>query len=715
LVDAESAVFLVGGYDGSGNYGDVLQLATAIQTVGQLPGAPLPVPIVECEMRPHHNELTRRRVESFAAAVFLFFGDGPDADDSDLAELRQGDGPARSMLYVYGGGHLNGWWGARKVAHATAAERLVGDRQLPLVASGLQVDEGAIRADGPAHELLSRASWIGVRDSHSRQYLRKHIPNADGRLELAGDDAVPFLKRQPAAARAAINLHVNDGVWVSEDSEETLRAVTGLVGELGAADGSFELQPVIAYEDPRVSERRLVSELLQQNGRKLGKAGLNLAEPVDVLDDAIGNGLARFGAARLTVSCSYHVALTSLLAGIPTVLFAENEYYEQKAAGLRDLFQLDERLIGVRSGEADASAAIEALVDGQARTALVEHLRTRSRHIVERFERGRAALSAALADGLRRSALEAELEAIRSRVETDEQHSEASAEPAAPMVIPSELVDAIGSVRALAEDGLARADHALAVAADISLPTRMLAFMSWLELQPPSTGPLVSVILATRNRPNLLTRAIESVLAQRYECWELVIIDDGSDPRTREVAVAVEDQRLHIVEGPRRGLGAARNAGLDRAGGEIVCYLDDDNVMHPAWLQAAAHVFAERKDVDVAYGVAVAEHRIPDDPSPYGWWPSFWQLPWARETLERENVADAGALAHRRGLEQARFDEALRTGEDWDLMFRLTTDREALAIPALSHAYAMKGADRMSKDRAHRAGLEEIARKHSSE
>jgi glycosyltransferase involved in cell wall biosynthesis len=258
-----------------------------------------------------------------------------------------------------------------------------------------------------------------------------------------------------------------------------------------------------------------------------------------------------------------------------------------------------------------------------------------------------------------------------------------------------------------------RASYALEVARDMSLPTKMLALMSWLELQEPPPGPAVSVVLATRDRPELLGRAIPSVLAQRYGRWELVVIDDGDTDAVEATLIGFDDERIVVAEGPRRGLGAARNVGLRHATNEIVCYLDDDNVMHPGWLHAVAHVFSQRNDVDVAYGIAIAEHRLPDDLGEHGWWPSFWQLPWSRETLLKENVSDAGALAHRRELEEARFDEDLPTGEDWDLLLRLTADREALAIPALSHAYAMDVADRMSRDLSHRAGLEEIRRRHA--
>ena len=122
--------------------------------------------------------------------------------------------------------------------------------------------------------------------------------------------------------------------------------------------------------------------------------------PLDVLADATGNGLARFRRARLTVSCSYHVAMTSLLAGIPTMLLAENRYYAQKAAGLRDLFGLDGGLVGVEGTAADSEAAAAVLSDGPARAGLVEQIRVGAARTVERSDAGRADVRAALAKAL---------------------------------------------------------------------------------------------------------------------------------------------------------------------------------------------------------------------------------------------------------------------------------------------------------------------------
>jgi hypothetical protein len=277
----------------------------------------------------------------------------------------------------------------------------------------------------------------------------------------------------------------------------------------------------------------------------------------------------------------------------------------------------------------------------------------------------------------------------------------------------------------LADDALQRAAAAAAQAGDADaaarvafdsarealLPARMAAFGAWLELCPPIDGPLVSVILPTRDRPALLPRAVASLLEQLYDRWELVVVDDGDTDAVEQALAGVEDERVVVADGPRRGLGAARNAGLDAATGDIVCYLDDDNVMHPLWLLAVAHVFTARTDVDVAYGVTLAEHRTPGTFEPAQWWPAFWQLPWSRQKLLEENLTDAGALAHRRELPEARFDEAM--GEDWDLLIRLTADRPALAVPAISHAYAVGGDDHMSRTASHRAALEEVRRRHA--
>lgn len=399
-------MLLVGGYDGSGNYGDVLQVATAIETVGRLPGSPLPLAIVEHETRAHHRGLVDRFAAQLGGAAFLYFEDEGEGPAGDLVELQPPAVPARAAIYVYGGGFLNHRWGGRKVEHVAAAERLSRRLRLPLVASGLQVDESAVAPGGVAHELLARASSIGARDARSLEYLRAHLPAAIAETaELTGDDAVPFLRPAEAESEPVVNLHLNDGIWVSDDPDGMAARVASMLEDVGRTVGTpLRLQPVIAYEDPRVSERRAIAALIGRFGSELEGAGYAIADPVDLLGDAIDGKLAEFRRARLTVACSYHVTLTSLLSGMPTVLFAANEYYEQKALGLRGLFGFaDESLLGTSGGAEDAEAAAQRLVDGSARGEARVHLQAAAARVVERWERGRAAVEEALAGALRGS------------------------------------------------------------------------------------------------------------------------------------------------------------------------------------------------------------------------------------------------------------------------------------------------------------------------
>lgn len=97
--------------------------------------------------------------------------------------------------------------------------------------------------------------------------------------------------------------------------------------------------------------------------------------------------------------------------------------------------------------------------------------------------------------------------------------------------------------------------------------------------------PLVSVITATRNRPAMLRRALESVGAQTFDDYEMVVADDGSEARWQEdYRVIKEDFApklvfIHAREpgAPRSGPGAARNRALERARGEFIAFLDDDD------------------------------------------------------------------------------------------------------------------------------------------
>src|SRR6266487_2699709 len=98
--------------------------------------------------------------------------------------------------------------------------------------------------------------------------------------------------------------------------------------------------------------------------------------------------------------------------------------------------------------------------------------------------------------------------------------------------------------------------------------------------------PLVSVIIPTFNREAYLREAIESVFAQTYSNWELIVADDGSTDGTRAYLASVTDRRTHVIELEHCGTPARlRNTALARAQGTYVAFLDSDDLWAPEKLE----------------------------------------------------------------------------------------------------------------------------------
>lgn len=87
---------------------------------------------------------------------------------------------------------------------------------------------------------------------------------------------------------------------------------------------------------------------------------------------------------------------------------------------------------------------------------------------------------------------------------------------------------------------------------------------------------MISVIIPTFNRASFLKKAIESVIAQTYRDFELVVVDDGSQDNTRDV-VSRFGERITYIRQKNRGPGAARNLGIKKSRGDFIAFLDSDD------------------------------------------------------------------------------------------------------------------------------------------
>jgi Glycosyl transferase family 2 len=244
----------------------------------------------------------------------------------------------------------------------------------------------------------------------------------------------------------------------------------------------------------------------------------------------------------------------------------------------------------------------------------------------------------------------------------------------------------------------------------------LMVFMEWIEHARLSESPRISVVLPTRNRANFLPMAVASVQAQSYANWELLIVDDGSDDETPERLAALDDPRIRSFRIPHAGSSAARNTALDQATGDIIAYVDDDNVMHPFWLKAVAWAFGQRPNVDVLYGAIILDDVARVDQRGSGSFAKLFFRRYDRKVLLNENLADMGAIAHRARLPGARFDESLVNVVDWDLLCRLTADRDPLVLPAVACFYFTDAPNRLSGGTTRRdADRKTVRRKHAQE
>jgi glycosyltransferase involved in cell wall biosynthesis len=182
-------------------------------------------------------------------------------------------------------------------------------------------------------------------------------------------------------------------------------------------------------------------------------------------------------------------------------------------------------------------------------------------------------------------------------------------------------------------------------------------------------APRFSIVLPTYNRAPLLRRAIGSVVRQRYESWELVVVDDGGTDDTREVVECFADARIRYFWKTNEERSIARNFGIDAARGAWIGFLDSDDLVLESHLATAADYIDEHPDVGFFHlGFAVRGRggvdgaaRLPSEQA-------------VLRTLLRENPLSTNAVFIRRELlRDVRFPDSREAviGEDWSVWLRL--------------------------------------------
>lgn len=213
--------------------------------------------------------------------------------------------------------------------------------------------------------------------------------------------------------------------------------------------------------------------------------------------------------------------------------------------------------------------------------------------------------------------------------------------------------------------------------------------------------PLVSIIMPTHNRAGIIGDAIRSITAQGYDNWELHVCDDGSTDGTASVIAAVGDKRILHHQLSKVGAAAARNAGLAKARGEIIAYLDSDNYWHPHYLSRMVLALLEYPGHSCAYGNFVDYVQNVAGRTSIK---HFRQPAFGHENLLQKNFIDLNTFVHRRELYDAfgGFNDRLTRRQDYDLILKYTWLRDPLPVPEILALYQRnEGLDQITRSARH--------------
>jgi glycosyltransferase involved in cell wall biosynthesis len=220
------------------------------------------------------------------------------------------------------------------------------------------------------------------------------------------------------------------------------------------------------------------------------------------------------------------------------------------------------------------------------------------------------------------------------------------------------------------------------------------------------TAPTVSVVMPTFNRVEYLRAALESVYAQRFEDWELIVVDDGSEDETRALLNGQRDPRVTVVFATHTGNPAVlRNRGIALARGEYVAFLDSDDRWRDDKLERQLALMTAAPGRRWSY---TAVRRIDGAGRVFARSGAPW-LPYSGAILEQvlsiaAQIATPSVMADLAFVrELGGFDERLKFSEDYDLWARMALASE-VSVDAEPSADVRSHDEHFSLDRSGKLG-----------
>jgi GT2 family glycosyltransferase len=220
---------------------------------------------------------------------------------------------------------------------------------------------------------------------------------------------------------------------------------------------------------------------------------------------------------------------------------------------------------------------------------------------------------------------------------------------------------------------------------------------------------LISVIIPCYNQGAYIQEAIDSVKAQTYTDWEIIIVNDGSDnEETIAVLFRLKEEGIHIINIPNNGVSVARNKGIAVANGEFILPLDADDKIAPEYLEKAVKVLLEKPHVKLVYC----------DCEYFGILSGISPVPvFSLEGMLFENlIFNAAVIRTVDFIKSGGYDETFLAGwEDWEFWLRfIKNEAEVYKLPYTYFCYRIKEDSRNSsiKDEKRKICEQQLYKKH---
>lgn len=195
----------------------------------------------------------------------------------------------------------------------------------------------------------------------------------------------------------------------------------------------------------------------------------------------------------------------------------------------------------------------------------------------------------------------------------------------------------------------------------------------------------VSVIIPTYKRPTYLKKAIESVFAQTYKDWELIIVGrlDGAQDQTLEVIRHCQDKGVSIdfIEQHEMGISSARNMGIEKAKGDYVAFLDDDDCWTPNKLEIQVKYMEANPNIGLVYGCVQTYRPVNGQLKATTLHPR--ELPTTLEGIMGDVWITSSTVMIRKSCLEGMvwFDSRYTISEDWDLWLRFVQRWKIAGLP----------------------------------